>query len=212
MIIFFDIEIVSIYEQIERDLKKNLMLKENYFSWFNLLKEKYGDKLSFMPEFNKIITITVWTCDSFWKVVKIKNLEWDEEEQIIAFFKAIEKNKIYWFNIKNFDLPFIIKRALFHKIEIPDCIRFFWKKPRELENILDLMEVYKNWVFWSYWNLDLICNFLWITSPKDWWIDWSEVQKFYDEWKIEEIKEYCKRDVEATINLYEYFLKYKLIY
>ena len=74
------------------------------------------------------------------------------------------------------------------------------------------MEVYKNWVFWSYWNLDLICNFLWITSPKDWWIDWSEVQKFYDEWKIEEIKEYCKRDVEATINLYEYFLKYKLIY
>lgn len=200
MIIYFDIE--TVWERIsEWELETEFLSKAS---------EKYWERINFMPEFNKIFTITCWTIIKDWEVV-IKNLEWSEEDQIKTFFKSIEWNTICWYNIKGFDLPFIIKRALKYQIDIPNCIKMFWKKPREMENIIDLFEVYKNWVFWWVWNLDLVCNFLWITSPKDWNIDWSEVQKYYDEWKKQEILEYCKRDVLATIRVYQYFKEYNLI-
>lgn len=195
MIIYFDIETISDF-------------KEEDPHWVSA-KIKYWEKFSFMPEFNKIFTIAVWTVTKEWVVVK--NLEWTEEEQINAFFKAIKKNYLCGFNIKWFDLPFIIKRALKYQIDIPDEIKFFWKKPWELEHIIDLQEVYKNWVFGAIWSLDLVCNFLWFKSPKEEWIDWSQVQEYFDSWKKEEIKEYCKRDVEATIKVYQYFKEYNLI-
>ena len=45
MIIFFDIETVSIYDKDNRNIED--------------LKDKYWDRLNFMPEFNKIITICI---------------------------------------------------------------------------------------------------------------------------------------------------------
>ena len=164
MIIYFDIETVSDTENL----------------WnFNMekLEKKYGEKIKFAPEVSKIFTITVWTNTKDGRI--IKNLEGSEEEQIKAFFKAIEGNIICWFNIKAFDLPFIIKRALKHQIDIPDCIKFFWKKPWEMENIIDLFEVYRNGVFWAIGSLDLVCNFLGITSPKDDNIDGGQVQRYF---------------------------------
>ena len=194
MIIFFDIETASIYD------------KDNRNMWD--LKDKYWDKLNFMPEFNKIITICVWYKVN-WNLL-IKNLEWTEKEQITQFFELAESNDLCWFNIKKFDLPFIIKRAIHLKKQIPYSLRIEWKKPREINNIIDLQEVYSYWVYWSIWNLDLICNFLWIKSPKDEWIKWSDVQEFYDNWKIEDIIEYCKRDVEATVEVYTNFKWFNL--
>lgn len=196
MIIFLDIETV-------RD--------ETNSTRYNMdkIQAKYGEKLNFSPEITKIVTITLWTKAN--GSVVIKNLEWDEKTQIESFFTAIKGNKICWFNVKSFDIPFIIKRALFNKIKIPSELKMFWKKPWEMENIIDLLEVYKYWVFGSFWNLDLICNFLWITSPKDDNIDGWQVQRYFDEGKIEEILVYCKKDVEATMRIYDYFLEYNLI-
>ena len=196
MIIYFDIETISDGENI------------NEFDHDKLF-ERYGEKLNFMPEFNRIFTIAVWTVTKEGNI--IKNLQGGEKEQIEAFFKAIEGNVIAGFNIKGFDLPFIIKRALKHQLDIPDCIKFFWKKPREMDNIVDLQEVYKQGQFGAFWKLDLICNYLWFNSPKDDNIDGSQVQAFYDAGKLEEVKEYCKRDVEATIKVYQYFVEYNLI-
>lgn len=170
--------------------------------------DKYWERINFMPELNKIITICLWTETKDWIVVK--NLEWGEYEQIQKFFEAIKWNKICWFNIKKFDIPFIIKRALHYKITIPNDLKIFWKKPWEIDNIIDLQEIYSYWIFWSIWNMDLISDFLGLDNPKS-WIDWSMVQKFYDEWKISEIIDYCKRDVLTNIQLHKYFISTNLI-
>ena len=187
------------------------MRDKDILSRYNVekVRAKYWDKLDFAPEMTKIVTITLWTKTKDWVV--IKNLEWDEKTQIESFFKAIEWNKICWFNIKGFDIPFIIKRALYHKIKIPFDLKMYWKKPWDMENIIDLLDVYKYWVYWAIWNLDLICNFLWITSPKDDNIDWWQVQRYFDEWKVDEILAYCKRDVQATIDVFDYFQEMNLI-
>lgn len=198
MILFFDIETISNFNKKERKQKS-----------FLFLQEKYWDKLNFMPEFNKILCISVGFMND--TEVITRSYHWDENEVINKFFEAIKWREIAGFNIKWFDIPFIIKRALFHKIEIPSCLKFYWKKPREMEYIIDLQEIYKSWVFSSFSNLDLVCKFLWITSPKEEWIDWSQVQRFYDLWKEKEIFEYCERDVKATIELYNYFKKYNII-
>lgn len=196
MIIYFDIETIQDGENIVGFDEAALI-------------EKYGERFNFMPEFNRIFTIAVWTVTKEGNI--IKNLAGSEQEQIEAFFKAIDGNIICGFNIKGFDLPFIIKRALKYQIDIPECIKFYWKKPRELTNIIDLQEVYKCGVFAAPGNLDIICNFLGITSPKDDWIDGSQVQEFYNKWELDKVREYCRKDVEATIKVYQYFVEYNLI-
>lgn len=71
-----------------------------------------------MPEYNKILTITVGVKTV--EGLKIENLPGSEKEQIEKFFEIASKlyNKkeasFCGHNIKNFDLPFIIKRALHH--------------------------------------------------------------------------------------------------
>lgn len=197
-IIFFDIETIADYNEIYHVINQ----------------EKYWEKMDLMPEFNKIFCISCWYIEESWdkKIVSYRETEWITEENIIRkFFDIIKWRKICWFNIKNFDIPFIVKRALKYWILIPDDLKQFWKKPREMENIIDLKDVYSYWVFWSFWNLDLCCKFLWITSPKEEWIDWSQVQKYFDEWRWDEIVQYCMRDVAATIQLYEYFKKSNLM-
>lgn len=220
MILFFDIETISIYSKDNRagmingkedftreQTKEERENLEKYREYRNL-KEKYEDKLNFMPEFNKILTIAVWY--QFQDKIQVKNLEWSEEEQIKQFFEFAKVQKLAWYNIKWFDIPFIVKRAVKLWIEIPNQLKAFDKKPREFDNIIDLYEVWKH-IWYSSCSLDVLCNFLWITSPKDFWIDWSQVQEFYDNKKEKEIIEYCKRDVEATVKVYDYFKSINLI-
>lgn len=191
MIIFFDIETI---------LVDGLTSMEE-------LKEKHKEQFDFMPEFHQILTITTWVRTTEWIVTK--NLEWDEKEQIAKFFEISEKNQLCGFNIKGFDIPFIIKRALFHGIPIPQSLKLYRKKQWDMENMIDLYDVYKHTGYKSG-SLDLICQFLSIPTPKE-WIDWSQVQQFHDEWRDDEIREYCKRDVEATILVYEKFKSLNLM-
>lgn len=220
MILFFDIETISIYskdnrigmingkEDFTREQTKEERENIEKYREYRNLKEKYEDKLNFMPEFNKILTICVW-----YKIgdeIRVINIVWSEEEQIKQFFEYSKIYQLSWYNIKWFDIPFIIKRALKYWIEIPNQLKAYWKKPREFDWIIDLQEIYKH-IWFAVSNLDILCRFIWITSPKDFWIDWSQVQEFYDNWKEKDIIEYCKRDVEATIKVYDYFKKYNLI-
>jgi len=195
MIIFFDIE------TIKDDSLKN----------FDKMQEKFWDKINFMPEFNKILCISVWRIEK-WNAIGsvVKSLEWGEREQLIEFAKICKWNTLCGHNILWFDIPFIIKRMAKHKITIPNELKVFWKKPWEINHI-DTLKVWQCWVFWTFWSMDLICIYLWLMNPKEQWIDWSQVQEFHDEWKDDEIREYCNRDTQSVINLYNYFKEYNLI-
>ena len=191
ILIFFDIETIQIWNIDEK------------------IKEKYGDKINFMPEFNEIFTICVG------KIMpdgtkSIKAIKWTEEEQLLEFVNIIAWNKLCGYNILWFDIPFIIKRMLKYQITIPNILKTYWVKPREINHI-DLFDVRKCGVFWWNWNLDIVCKHLWIVSPKEEWIDGSMVSKMVLDWRGDEVMEYCKRDVLATIKLYNYFKEYNLI-
>lgn len=186
MIIYFDIETIPDQSLNQENLDK--------------LIEKYWERANFMAVFNKIFTICVWRFDKeWWKIVK--NLEWNEEAQLKDFAKICKGNVLCWHNILWFDIPFVIKRMLKYGIDIPKELKFYGKKPWEINHI-DTLNVWKCWSYNWWASLDLICNFLWITNPKDFWIDWSQVAQFYKDWKQKEILEYCIRDVEAVMKLH----------
>ena len=106
-ILFFDLECV--YDKNHKQDLDNLI-------------ERFWDKTDFMPEINQILTICCCYIKEDWSYY-IKNLNWTEKEQIEIFFNLIEKfPNICWFNILNFDLPFIVKRALWYWINIPEKI------------------------------------------------------------------------------------------
>jgi len=193
--LFFDIE--TIYDE---DNKQDI----------ESLLEKYWNKCDFLPELTKIITICCWYKKEDWEFY-INNISWTEKEQIEKFFIAIKSyDTLCWFNIIKFDLPFIIKRAIHLGISIPDKIKYFWKKPRELNHIIDLQDVYSMNIFWSIGNLDLISKHLWIKTSKT-NMSWNEVQMYYNNWKTDEIIKYCIEDVRATMEIYDEFLKFNLI-
>ena len=167
MILFLDIETVS-DDTIDR--------------WAYL--DRYAEKINFMPEFNRVFCISIWYEDSDWER-KYKTLSWDEQKIISDFFDIIKNYTVCWFNIKMFDIPFIIKRAMKCWISIPSRFRVFYKKPWEIEGMLDLYDAYKH-IGINSATLYLACNHLWVESSKD-WIDGSMVQNYVDSWRWDEV-------------------------
>lgn len=199
-ILFFDIETI---------------LDDNITD-IDYLREKHWESFDFLPEFHSVLTICIGKIELDGSIVT-KSLSGTEKEMIEEFFSLTEYTQGKWlisqtlcgFNIKWFDIPFIVKRAIYHGVSIPESLKLFGKKPWDMENMLDLYEVYKHTGYKSG-SLDTICKFLSIPTPKQ-WIDGSQVQKFHDEWKDDEIVTYCLHDVEATIRVYEKFKALNLI-
>ncbi len=153
MIIFFDIETI-LDETISRKVLE--VHKES-------MEAEGKEGFDFMPEYHEILTITTGVKTN--EGIVVKNLEGSEYEQIVKFFEIAEKNQLCGFNIRGFDIPFIVKRALHYGISIPNSLKLFGKKPWDMENMIDLYEVYKHTGYKSG-SLDLVCKFLSIPTPK----------------------------------------------
>lgn len=215
MNLYFDIETIPL-ENTKKIYNKEIL-------------EHYKDYINFKEEFNMIYCISVWVnTKEKWFYTKTFSSEWNlekEKEVIESFFNIIytqEKKKtkkqkqinFIWYNIKWFDIPFILKRALFHWIRIPNKLKFYKQKPREIDYIIDLLEIYKTIWFWNKSiNLETLTLFLWLTNPKDneSGIKWSEVAKFVKEWKWKEVEKYCEKDVKACFDICDKFVKLNVI-
>ena len=103
-------------------------------------------------------------------------------------------------NGKEFDFPFIARRMIIHKIEIPKKLNLFGKKPWEVPH-LDTLELWKFGDYKTYTSLKLMTHILGIPSPKD-DIDGSEVRDvFYKDQDIDRIIRYCEKDTIAVAQI-----------
>lgn len=99
-------------------------------------------------------------------------------------------------HIAGFDIRFLLQRYIVNKIPVPHLIRFAaMAKPWESEKVFDTM------VQWAgvgnKISLEKLCMALGIESPKG-EITGSNVYDHWLEGNIDGIAEYCKKDVEAT--------------
>lgn len=101
----------------------------------------------------------------------------------------------------NFDIRFLLQRYIVNQIPVPFIIRYAANaKPWESERVYDTM------VQWAgvgnRISLDKLCLALNIESPKG-DLDGSKVYDYYLQDRLEEIAEYCKRDIEATRQVFK---------
>ena len=103
-------------------------------------------------------------------------------------------------NGKEFDFPFMARRMLIHKIQLPAKLNLCGKKPWEIPH-LDTLELWKFGDYKHYTSLKLLTNVLGIQSPKD-DIDGSEIYTvFYKEKDLERIVNYCQKDTLAVAQI-----------
>lgn len=103
-------------------------------------------------------------------------------------------------NIRKFDAPWMFKHAIKQKVKVPELCHFNFNKFRG--NIEDTMELWACDVYNSYTKLDAIAKFLGVGSKTE-GIDGSKVFDYWQAGRIEEIKDYCKQDVELTRSVYK---------
>ena len=173
-------------------------------------EELYKLNAALYPEFGKSIVISIGQItypDGINPVSKVKSFYGDNEHDIleefmgtmVKIFAAKPSIKIIGHNIKAFDIPYLLKRSVINRIDIPTQLQLQKLKPWET----CLIDTYDIWKFgsWNGGSLSLICDLLKIPSPKESMKAGDVSKSYWEDLMLEDIKEYCERDVVATMNL-----------
>ena len=132
-----------------------------------------------------------------------KRFDGDEKEMLEEFWRIMNSaaRRIVTFNGRGFDGPFMMLRSAMLGVR-PSLnmagYRFSLDPHCDLAEVLSFYGATRQSFSLDYW-----CRRFGITSPKDDGLDGSMVQRYYEDGKLDEIVDYCARDVVATAALYE---------
>lgn len=140
----------------------------------------------------------------------------DNEKKVLEdfWFVANQIDLFVGHNIMEFDLRFLLQRSIILGVK-PTWNRFqeLGKKPWEIGKYLSFarynnLPIFDTMHEWSNWGnnkvgLEHLALALGIPTPKGEGIDGSEVWNFYKAGKVQEICDYCERDVETTRAVYK---------
>src|SRR5271154_4483598 len=132
----------------------------------------------------------------------------DEAELLAQFWDAAKKfDSIVTFNGRGFDVPFIYLRSAI--LNVPISKKNWLGYRYATEPHCDLAEQF---TFYSVsgrdgaarrFNLDFYCKAFGIESPKSHGVTGMDVNTLMAEGRYRDIAEYCLRDVQATVLLYQ---------
>ena len=215
-ILFLDIETVPEKEnwnQLSEASQELYAKKTAYQRKDEISAEDFYERAGIWAEFGKIICISVayFTEKSDTRTLRVTSFSGDDEKQILNDFKVLlethfnrAKHLLCAHNGKEFDFPYIARRMIIHRIELPSKLNLFGKKPWEVPH-LDTMELWKFGDYKHFTSLQLLASILGVPSPKD-DIDGSDVARvYYEEKNLDRIVEYCEKD---TITLAQLLLRF----
>lgn len=214
--LFIDIETVSGSENFSSisDRLKDFWVKKakNLANPANIsFEEMYFERAALYAEFGKIIVVGMGFLfvnkqgELSLKVKTIANA--DEKELLVEFIDFINKTyksrelTLVAHNGKEFDFPYLCRRMLANRLEIPKSLQLQGKKPWEIIH-QDTMEMWKFGDRRSYSSLELLAELMGIEGAK---IDLSGDRVnhvFYKEKDLDRIAAYCGDDVIIVAQLY----------
>ena len=218
--LYLDVETCGAYPTLDEAREKDPVLADLWEKRCKWLKKNvdedesvtpedlWKNRSSLHPEFGKIICVSFGVFTSTGDE-KITSFFGDDEKDILEKTNKILQNSrgkgfnIGGLNIKNFDIPYIGKRMLANKINPDSSIQSWNKKPWELSYV-DLGDIF-SFGAWgqSFSSLELISHILGIDSSKD-KMNGSDVhESYWNKGKIEDIKEYCEKDVLCTMKCFK---------
>jgi predicted PolB exonuclease-like 3'-5' exonuclease len=123
----------------------------------------------------------------------------DESAQLRQFWQlAADFDQFIGHHILEFDLPFIIKRSIVHRVKPTKELSF------SRHQSVPIFDTKKEWDSWSNTpatSLDTLAKLFGFQTSKQ-GIDGSQVYDFWQAGRFQEIYDYCKRDVELTRKIY----------
>ncbi|MEX2350084.1 MAG: 3'-5' exonuclease [Flavobacteriaceae bacterium] len=211
-ILFLDIETVPLlenFEDVDDTLKILWEKKTEYQRRDEITASEFYDRAGIWAEFGKIICISVgyFVMKGDVRNFRVTTFHGDEI-QILKDFKSLlethfnkPQHVLCAHNGKEFDFPYIARRMIINRIDIPFKLDLFGKKPWEVPH-LDTLELWKFGDYKHFTSLKLMTHILGIPSPKD-DIDGSEVRKvYYEEKDIDRIIRYCEKDTVAVAQVF----------
>ena len=211
-ILFLDIETVpetQHFSDLDKTKQDLWELKSQYQRKEDASAEEFYDRAGIWAEFGKIICISVgyFNFQGDKRTFRVTSF-FGDEIKILKDFKNLLINHfsqanhlLCAHNGKEFDFPYIARRMIINRIEIPYKLNLFGKKPWEVPH-LDTLELWKFGDYKTYTSLKLLTNVLGIPSPKD-DIDGSEVYRvYYEENNLDRIINYCEKDTIAVAQIF----------
>ena len=180
-------------------------------------REAVPERMALYPGMGKVIAIGMWNLEMERGLILLEGdheeqHEWervphsdvlrgDEKELLERFWQIVERKRprLVSFNGRGYDGPILMIRSAQNGIApsknlVPNRYR--------VGEHTDLMDIFSFIGAWrERYSLDYWCRRFDVESPKG-SIDGSQVGRAYREGRIEEIGEYCLRDVRATGELY----------
>lgn len=208
-LIFFDLEMAS--EQPELDPKSELFrifqYKKRDRDTDELPNEEetlrlYKKDSALDPITGRIICGSVGFCHG--NEIKIKSFQGEEKDVVSGVIDTLKASNriISGFNVLQYDIPYLRKRAAILGVDYPQQISDVGQKPWTLaEKIFDLMDQWKGTGFY-YNSLDELCWAFDVPSSKTGDVKGPDVSKVFWEGGIDKIVTYCEADVKSTINLF----------
>ena len=208
----FDIETACNYPNWENFLSEDergaklFESKYHRMNWeekYSSIEEAYLEQGGIISTYGRIVCISFGYIDNEGNN-KISSYYGDNEEDIVNSFnnllKKIEtKNfNLSGFRVNYFDIPWVLHKLHKYGIEPANMIYLYDKKPWDVR-VVDMSDDWKGRFAWAF-SFDELAYELGINSPKD-IINGSDVHKYYWKGKIEEIKTYCEKDIEACIEV-----------
>lgn len=213
--LFFDIETCGQHPTLQKHAEANGPVVEKIFAeksarlqngkgWTGEPHADYTRNVSLFPEFGRIACVSY----GLWKngEMQINSVADADEKTLLKkvanlFHRAGASGLIpTGWNIKNFDIAWIVKRLLINGIQVPLLLSSYEKKPWEM-TAFDLKDYWK-----SGSSLDTTfeeaCFAMGIPSPKD-DINGSQVHEEFWSGGIDRIVTYCEKDVRGMILLAE---------
>ena len=133
--------------------------------------------------------------------------ERSEKELIAAFVERIAEltPQLVTFNGSSFDLPVLRYRAMTHSIAAPGLsARPYFN--RYTDDAMDLCDVLSSFTSQAKVTLHGLCRVMGLPGKPD-HIDGGEVDKYFQEGRIQDIADYCESDV---VNTYRVWLRHEL--
>ncbi|MDX1470542.1 MAG: 3'-5' exonuclease [Flavobacteriaceae bacterium] len=210
-ILFLDIETVPEMEHFSEldEAKQELWdAKSKYQRKEDFTAEEFYERAGIWAEFGRIICISVgfFAFKTNERTFRVKSFRGEERELLIDFKNLLtthfneDWHLLCAHNGKEFDYPYIARRMIINKIELPNKLILFGKKPWEVPH-LDTLELWKFGDYKTFCSLKLLTHVLGISSPKE-DIDGSDVYRvYYNDKDHDRIVDYCERDTVAVAQI-----------
>jgi len=162
------------------------------------------------PYFGEIVCICLLVIHNTGRIIeeKIIGIEQEILNRFWNILKPLPRNNTFIsYNGLNFDVPFIAKRSMKHRI-YPTNTNFLNTKRYQRWPHFDVYQWVTDWSPRNAVSLRLLSDFNGIPSPKEGDIKAEKVEEAFLAGKINDIANYCLRDTHATLANYNLLKNY----